>query len=667
MPGRPRRASTSSVESIDENQIQWRQETSVVKTVPKGVHSDDWPIFELRDAVVLNKDGQRLENALEVCTMGPYIVRGHLIIDDPSQRTHLIMRVRSSIPIEIRPCISYSIGESDDSHPRPLIWVSGRGGWYEIDPAPEYRPIYDKMCEATTLYYNTIDIYNSIGPKKSKKSKTDWKEELAPIFLQYAIRIGDGSTFEEVVQRCHDHAPFILTQFLQENEDFFDWKPTHFYKWLTAEHSELFTKAQNMIKNPPELPKISPRNSSPALSLPSRSRETRSVSSARGYDTPDVAVPRPQLPSRTSARSSSSKPAPTNISEAISVPVQEAVPPAPLAAAPPTEPPMATEADDSPLKTIIDALEWAYESLAESKNGMKVSATINKIYFAYKFPNFRNGTSGSHRIPVEETLHYYAKALLDHLDPAKYGRHEIYAWLQEKAATPLMLLAMTPDNFPFRLVPRSKQTRKPASEQLVAGDHTATGSNVTPSSAAATPRVGKRVPGVVHSTTSRLRLTQSSKKRVHAALESDSEAAEPGPKRSHYFSDDETMQDTHDTSSADEDESASSQGEEEDVVRIYMRADRIPSTTPRGPDGTWTCDEGDCGYIVRGGDERECQDRIQEHFRFHEQTARVNLAKSESRGLLPINHLLDKIKALSDKDDGHSGGSPTPIKRKLIV
>lgn len=53
-----------------------------------------------------------------------------------------------------------------------MIWVSGRGGWYEISPSAKYRPVYNKMCEATTLYYSIMDTYNS---KKFKKllSKVD--------------------------------------------------------------------------------------------------------------------------------------------------------------------------------------------------------------------------------------------------------------------------------------------------------------------------------------------------------------------------------------------------------------------------------------------------------------------------------------------------------------
>lgn len=98
--------------------------------------------------------------------------------------TPVIMRVRHSIPIEVRQCISYSIGESEDGQ-WPLVWASGKAGWYELNPAPGYRPIHDKMLEAASLYYALMDIYQSKGPKKPKKSKSNTTiEELSLVFLQ---------------------------------------------------------------------------------------------------------------------------------------------------------------------------------------------------------------------------------------------------------------------------------------------------------------------------------------------------------------------------------------------------------------------------------------------------------------------------------------------------
>lgn len=84
---RRRRGSTSSLETVDENHIRRLHETSIIK-IPATADLNEWPTFEIRDAVVLNNDGKTLENALHVAKTGPFIIRGNLVIDDRSQSSH---------------------------------------------------------------------------------------------------------------------------------------------------------------------------------------------------------------------------------------------------------------------------------------------------------------------------------------------------------------------------------------------------------------------------------------------------------------------------------------------------------------------------------------------------------------------------------------------------
>lgn len=86
MTGRRRRASTSSVDTEDERKVSWCKEKSVLRFNHSGV--DPETCFELKDAIVLSKDGQTFENALDVATRGPYIIRGTLLVEDPAQKAH---------------------------------------------------------------------------------------------------------------------------------------------------------------------------------------------------------------------------------------------------------------------------------------------------------------------------------------------------------------------------------------------------------------------------------------------------------------------------------------------------------------------------------------------------------------------------------------------------
>ena len=78
------------------------------------------------------------------------------------------------------------------------------------------------------------------------------------------------------------------------------------------------------------------------------------------------------------------------------------------------------------------------------------------------------------------------------------------------------------------------------------------------------------------------------------------------------------------------------------VVRVVIHAEPLMDTTPRGPNGTWTCEHEGCGYVVRAAEEQEAQDLIREHFRDHEAAAeRAQLAVQESRshGNIPIKYV----------------------------
>lgn len=161
----------------------------------------------------------------------------------------MVSRVRAPVPIEITSCQRYSIGETtggkpeqdneaDDADPRPImsvLWVSGQGGWFEVNPAPAYVPIYRDICDAIKLYYTIYDIYDKSDARfiKATGGSADPVQRLAPLFLKYAVRVGNGITIEEVEQRCRAIAPFLISQMLDEPHF---WGKTYFYQWLKAEH-----------------------------------------------------------------------------------------------------------------------------------------------------------------------------------------------------------------------------------------------------------------------------------------------------------------------------------------------------------------------------------------------------------------------------------------------
>ncbi|KAI1026294.1 hypothetical protein LB504_011315 [Fusarium proliferatum] len=668
MVGRPRRASTSSVDTEDESQRSWKQEKSVLRFDPGGVDSDT--TFEINDAVVLNKDGHTLENALDVATRGPYIIRGLLHIEEQSQRA----RLRSLTPFEVRKCGQFSIGESESGS--PVIWMLGACGWFELNPAPAYLPIYRKMQEAIRLYYRLMAIYRDKKPKKAKKSKKDALKELYQVFhgvriavprmllnylyndpdslFKYAASIGDGSTLEEVITRCDDHASFLIAQCIQDQSEV-EWFVTPFFKWLINRHQDLYNKELERMNNLPQ-PQRSPsaEASNPPVSqiLTSRTRNASSAPSTAHDATPDIIQPEDSSPRRRYSRSRSATRRPENtavdlfsstqISRDGSTRPASVHSSASVSSARMSQAPGTVDAKDDAFRSVLDALEWIRVEISNSRSGhLSIPAVTQRFWSNFSFPTYKGDIRPSYRVPISEVLHYNAHALLQVLNKDKYDG-EFYSWLQELAQTPFNPVFIKPSDFPFYVKRRQPSNKNNPSKTAPPSQARATSRNHDegPSTPLRSSPAGKSLmrPGRPSGIKSSLRLATTSRKRPHSEVDSDSEDEGSEPKRSHYFSgEEETMGNTsHMSLSEDEDAQETSEG----PVKIYLRADNIPTTVPRGPGETWVCEEEDCGYVVRGGDIQNCRDRIRRHFNEHEQQMdRVNLARTEAtRGHLPVKY-----------------------------
>ncbi|OAA54222.1 hypothetical protein ISF_08449 [Cordyceps fumosorosea ARSEF 2679] len=668
MTGRTRRASTSSVESLDDGHVQWRQEASILRSVAKAEPSDSWPIFQLRDAIVLNRDGTTVENALNIVPNGPFIVRGYLHFSGDEKR-FLLVRGRSPIPVEIRHCLLYSVGETNDGAIQ--IWVSGRAGWFEIQPCAAYQATYDTMCQATTLYYSIMDATEALNEKpargKKSKSPSSQKDVLASMFHQYAAAVGDGSTHEDVVARCNKHAIFLISQFMQD-DSVVDWKASAFYKWIKSKNGALFEKVDNAKKNPRQRTRSPSFIEPPPRATTSLSRKSESIEEIdeRAFTT------------RTTRRSASAAQQPQTV-----IPIhprQSVHPPAP-----PAPTPVAADSD-SPFQTVLTALENCFDS-SNPKGGVKVSGILNKLYFQYRFPTYKDSTPGSHKRPVEEVLHYNAAALLQAIDHDKYKNGEVYDWLVDLSKKKFAHYALSADSLPFRIVPREQRPYRTRKSDATLEPARPIARSIARSQSPSTPRIGKR-PGRPVGSKSSLRPVQSNKRRSRAIFDDETDT-EPVAKKLNFRSDqdgDETMGDVEGFESGDEEvdgalqvgDSLDSSSEHEAIddedrfVNLTILAEKMPDPMPTGYQGTWACDQLDCDFIARGGGEDELDDRISAHLREHEQLVdRMQLAVSESRGLLPISHLLEKLKQVGEGAQGptDSQGNEVaqPIKRQLFV
>ena len=87
MTGKRRRASTSSVETVDDADVAYLTEADTLLP-PKTQESDYWPCYVLRDAVVYHQDEHGnpethwMGNLLQITYDGPFVVRGKLDVQN---------------------------------------------------------------------------------------------------------------------------------------------------------------------------------------------------------------------------------------------------------------------------------------------------------------------------------------------------------------------------------------------------------------------------------------------------------------------------------------------------------------------------------------------------------------------------------------------------------
>ncbi|KAK4151804.1 hypothetical protein C8A00DRAFT_45036 [Chaetomidium leptoderma] len=669
MAGRPRRAgasSTPTAATVDQSNNRWAKESSVLKPAPHDLLDHAWHCYVLTDATIYRKDGKTLANPLLVNIQGPLVVRGYLEVDDDKGIDNLVRPSVKSAYIEIAHSDRYSIGEG------PLgvvLWVSGAAGWFEIQPSVKYQPMYDQIREAITLYYSAFEVYEAynLAHGKKKKARRPSPPAIEQSFLKYAVRVGDGILRDEVEALYHKWAEFFIAHF--EKEVDLDWNTTPFAKWLRNSHPDVQKKLADIASGviPPPPPVETP---DPDETRATQNRSSRSArASSRNSESVDMRnsgpdrsrSPQPKPPNRASAKTTETPiPLPEKYRQqtrpASSKPFLAPV------GAPKDAPRDAPMPDADPESPVDRLLVFLQEIVAEKPTITKAApSTIHaKVYFKCKI---RQVSARHYSSGAKDILAYYAKELLPRLDLIWKGT-PLYEWLEDAAKTPWKPTEpepLKPEDIPAQTLRRTKLGPKPgastkpatqlpptinlkAKMKRAVQNESDSDSEEDVAGPYVTPQMRSRRAGKGAG----LRLISTSKKRPYSDLDDQANGSRRGRKSakvSHQISDeDEHAVEPEDTS---DDEVAA--GPEtavgsrlplpEGAVRVVVHAERIPTTSPKGPDGTWTCDQEGCAHVVRSADEQDAQELIQEHFRDHEaQAEKINLAVKESRGHMPIKY-----------------------------
>ncbi|KAK1992466.1 hypothetical protein LX36DRAFT_732451 [Colletotrichum falcatum] len=651
MVGRRRKTSDSTTDTIDYDGRAFAKELSVLKIhEPKLDDQEETAMlqtFVLEDAIVCDKTGRPVE-LFTVNTQGPFIVRGRVVIEE-WQRSRAVKPSTRTALIETRECTRYAIGVSDNGYG---AWAGGQAGWYEIrPPSSAYKEIYNHTIEGVSMYYNILDIIEKhMEAQEAKQGKKEWKKKASRIaaheqlsietlLFKYAVAMGDGATYDEVIARCDDHAHFLLSHFYEDAD--MDWSPTMFFKWMTKRHPETHAKVLELRKkkfgaigsNPPLAEGAEPvakpiaSDEPPAQKGLSKRRQKSTPSESNGriqrVDSHDFAFSQQDIRSRSRGKTKTQSRSPPPVVEPPGDTMDvDDVP----------EVPSQTELveaahDRSNVEALLEGIEEIKPEIGPL-NAAAFSKVSSKIYYRYKIKVY---------LGASDIIKYYAKELTERLDEEEWAGSGFWNTLKEAAKGPRIALEhLKVDQIPDSLV-RRKAVAITVSKSRGQGEAQRAAVVSTPP-----PRRAGRTAGKM----SGLRLAGTSGKRRFDPDETPESVSRKAAKTSHGFDSDgdEAIDDGSSSDEQDDSSSVDSTGLPA-AVKTVVRAENIPTTIPKGPNGTWVCDEDNCGFVERNPESEDGRERIHEHMQdihyqeSENQVERISLAVTEGgKNRLPIEY-----------------------------
>ncbi|KAJ4349237.1 hypothetical protein N0V95_004726 [Ascochyta clinopodiicola] len=198
-------------------------ESDVLKPIGPSVSEDAWPEFVLSDASVVYENSGKPANLLAAYADVPLKVQGRLQSPPRGRSDCLVKKPYKPTDIVVRNVTRYAYAEFPDK--TFVIWALGEAGWFEIQPQPQYKAIYDDMVQAVQLLYFVTDIYNE--PRKRGGGPS-----ASLIYREYAEDERSACTNPaEAEQIFHKHRNFLLMSFLQRTNSI-GWSNTPLYQTM---------------------------------------------------------------------------------------------------------------------------------------------------------------------------------------------------------------------------------------------------------------------------------------------------------------------------------------------------------------------------------------------------------------------------------------------------
>lgn len=141
--------------------------------------------------------------------------------------------------IVLRNVTCYAYAEMDDK--TYGIWALGEAGYFEIEPAAQYRSIFNDMIQAVEILYFVTDIYNEPRKRGGGPSALLIYQEVSGCgFVDSrhtdATQYAEDSRFScadvaEAERIFHRHREFLMMSFLKRTHNI-GWSNTPLYQTL---------------------------------------------------------------------------------------------------------------------------------------------------------------------------------------------------------------------------------------------------------------------------------------------------------------------------------------------------------------------------------------------------------------------------------------------------
>ncbi|KAL1888661.1 hypothetical protein Cpir12675_006090 [Ceratocystis pirilliformis] len=648
------------------------------------VSDAEWPVFDLREAVVMDRTRCFVRNLLRVQETGPFIVQGRVYCDtsDEAQVAQLL-HPETFRPIEIEiEASSMSIGldsfgdGDNENEPTsgPVIWAKSYYGFFRIaSPALCYRATFNHTLEAITLYYYIMGVYEAREPKVERGGNMDKactpEMALEDVFLLYAVMVGDGCVIEDVKERCMMHAAFLASHFKFETG--FSWEGKAFTKYIRSlvltsrvwEKKNLDVTSVNddglddpVLKSQAYVPGLdadSSRSISP-IATATELHPSNKLSSTPNSKTPTRSMR--SFNSATTTKEENSGWEMEMISRTRLARAATSTPPTPE---PGQIAPMSCNHQTQASENVI--ARKIYEELPYLIGDRKISRVSLKSLNNIVFTSYSTRSWPSAR----EIVAYAIKDLLRLMDSDTEQRDR---WMRSKLWTDLQ--------------------EAPEFEGPLTENHSVDAMMKQLRRRSGVQKGQKRPYDEERSLTSGKTSSLRPHKRSISNTGRDESALGTWDKKSVdvdlKMADEEEYDEfaifrrNEDQEEESTDESETDSDEDEGIpptnkLHLVIRSDPMPTTAPNGSGSMWICHVKDCQFVEADADNNQGQERIKMHIHDHnDEAARIDLALAESHGHA-IHHLLEKLKNVhnSSPEDSDSETKPnpkpaTPIKRRFF-